>query len=294
MGVFMAGLLEGFLGQGKYIKACVSETVKAGKDVKKLVKDIKARNLTRTVKDVENLVTDAMADVQACKDISKDLKPFIDAFKGVHSIKDALKKVEENFLAHDREILDLLEDELEVCTFGSPDAHKCGMDAGKQMRSLLIGDTKVSAQLQDHGKVFLAGFLEGFLGDSKHITACVGGSVKVAKDATHLLGDLKSRKFNATISDLQTLVADAMADVKACKHIGDDLKAFMSSFKDVHSIGDLGRAMKENFLAHDREILDLLENMLDVCTFGAPDAHKCGEDAGKQLRDLLVGDAIVV
>jgi hypothetical protein len=292
--VFMAGLLEGFLGQGKYIKACVSETVKAGKDVKKLVADIKARNLTRTINDVESLVTDAMADVQACKDISKDLKPFLDAFKGVHSVKELMEKIEENFLAHDKEILDLLEDELEVCTFGSPDAHKCGMDAGKQMHSLIIGDTKVSAQLQDHGKVFLGGFLEGFLGDSKHIEACIGGSVKVAKDAQHVLGDLKSRKFNKTISDLQSLVTDAMLDVKACKDIGKDLKEFMSAFKNVNSIADLGRALKENFLAHDREILDLLENMLDVCTFGAPDAHKCGEDAGKQLRALLVGESLVV
>jgi hypothetical protein len=292
--VFMAGLLEGFLGQGKYIKACVSETVKAGKDVKKLVADIKARNLTRTINDVEHLVTDAMADVQACKDISKDLEPFMDAFKGVHSIKELMKKIEDNFLAHDRAILDLLEDELEVCTFGSPDAHKCGLDAGKQMRSLIIGDTKVSAQLQDHGKVFLAGFLEGFLGDSKHIEACIGGSVKVAEDAQHLLGDLKSHKFNKTIIDLQSLVTDAMADVKACKDIRKDLKEFMSAFKNVHSISDLGRALKENFLAHDREILDLLENMLEVCTIGAPDAHKCGEDAGKQLRALLVGESLVV
>merc|ERR1712224_399702 len=131
-----------------------------------------------TVTDVEKLVTDAIADVQACRDIGKDLKPFMDAFKGVGSIKELAEKIKENFLAHDRKILDLLEDELEVCTFGSPDAHKCGKDVGKQMRSLIIGDTKVSAQLQDHGKVFLSGLLEGFIGDSKHIEACIGGSVK--------------------------------------------------------------------------------------------------------------------
>merc|ERR1711998_276773 len=108
---------------------------------------------------------------------------------------NALKK---NFLDHDKEILDILEDMLQVCTFGAPDAHKCGEDAGKQTRSLVIGDSEVTAQLQDHGEVFLAGFLEGFLGDSEHIKACISGSATAAKDAKKLLAGLQSKNFNST------------------------------------------------------------------------------------------------
>merc|ERR1719263_544891 len=173
-------------------------------------------------------------------------------------------------------ILDTVGDMLQVCTFGAPDAHKCGEDAGKSMRALVVIDATVSAELQDHGKVFLAGFVEGFLGEAKHIKACISDSMKVGADAGHLVADLRAKNWNGTISDVQALVTDALEDVKVCKEIGKDLGPFMAAFKDVHGIKDLMNQLKTNFLAHDKEILDLLEDELQACTFGAPDAHKCG------------------
>lgn len=171
----------------------------------------------------------------------------------------------------------------------------CGMDAGKELRSLVVGDkSKVSAELEDHGKVFFTGFLEGFLGDSEHIKACVTDSVKAAEDVGSLLADIKSRNFNKTVADVQALVADVSADVKACKDVGQDLQELMAAFKDVHSIKDLMNALKEHFLAHDREVLDVLEDMIEVCTISKPDAKQCGVDAGKEVRSILVGDCVVV
>lgn len=240
------------------------------------------------------LVADTMVDLKACKSVGKDLAPFMAAFKGVHSIKDLMKKLEDNFLAHDKEILDLVEDMLEVCTFDSPDAHKCGEDAGKQVHALVIGDKHLSVEVEDHGKVFMAGFLEGFLGDAKHIKACISDSMKVAEDFEHLVGDLKARNWNKTVADVEAIFTDVMDDVNVCKKIGKDLEGLMAAFKDVHSIKDLMQSLKEHFLAHDREVLDLLEDMVEVCTFKSPDAHKCGADAGKQVRSILVGDTVVV
>jgi len=145
----------------------------------------------------------------------------------------------------------------------------------------------------EHGEVFLAGFLEGFLGEAEHIKACVNDSDKAAKDVRQLLADLKSKEFNRTVADVEVLVTDIMADAKACKDIGKDFAPIMAAFKDVHSIKDAMKKVKENFLAHDKEILDLFDDMLEVCTFGSPDAKKCGQDAGKQLRSLVVGDLVV-
>merc|ERR1711907_867508 len=103
--------------------------------------------------------------------------------------------------------------------------------------------------------VFLAGFLEGFLGEAKHIKPCVGESVKAAQDVQHLIADLRSKNFNSTIADLQALVTDAMADVQACKAIGKDLAPFVAAFKDVHGLKGLVKKIEDNFLAHDKEIL---------------------------------------
>merc|ERR1711907_222335 len=120
------------------------------------------------------------------------------------------------------------------------------------------------------------------------------GSMTAAEDVQHLVADLKSRDLNKTIADAEALFTDAMADVKACKDVGKDLAGLMAAFKDVHSIKDLMNALKEHFLAHDKEVLDLLEDMVETCTFKSPDAHKCGEDAGKQVRSILVGDTVLV
>jgi len=291
--VFLEGFLEGFLGECEHLKACISESAKAAKDARALVADLKSKNFNKTIADVQALVGDVMADLKACKDAPKDLAPLLAAFKGVHSIKDLMKKFEDNFLAHDKQILDVMEDMIDVCTISKPDAKQCGVDAGKELRSLVVGD-KVSAQLEDHGKVFFQGFLEGFLGDSEHIKACVSESVKAAQDVGNLLSDLKSRNFNKTVADVEALVTDISADVKACKDVGKDLQELMAAFKDVHSIKDLMNALKEHFLAHDREVLDVLEDMIEVCTISKPDAKQCGVDAGKEVRSILVGDSVVV
>jgi len=171
--------------------------------------------------------------------------------------------------------------------------NKCGIASGPPSYPTVSGSTAIDEPAEDfgaHGEVFLAGLMEGFLGDGKYIKACVSDSMKAEKDVVQLLKDLKSRNFNRTIADVEALVTDAMADVKACKDAGKDLKVILQAFKDVHSIKDLMNKLKEDFLSHDKAILDLLEDMLEVCTFGAPDAHKCGVDAGKQMRMLIVGD----
>jgi len=275
--VFLEGFLEGFIGDATHLKACVGESVEVAKDAGHLLGHLKSRKWEKVISDLQALVSDAMDDVKACKGIVKDFAPILQALTKPH--------FKENFLAHDRAILDLMEDELDVCTFGAPDGHKCGKDLGKQVRSIVIGD-KLSAELQLPAEVFVVGFLEGFLGSSKHIKACVGQSMKVAKDAGHLVGDLKSRNLNKTFTDLESLVTDAMGEPAACADLGKDLAPFLAAFNKPH--------FKENFLAHDREILDRLEDMLDVCTFGAPDGHKCGVDAGKEVRSIVIGDAVVV
>merc|ERR1711907_426503 len=112
------------------------------------------------------------------------------------------------------------------------------------------------------------------------------GSMTAAEDVQHLVADLKSRDLNKTIADAEALFTDAMADVKACKDIGKDLAGLMAAFKDVHSIKDLMNALKEHFLAHDREVLDVLEDMIEVCTISKPDAKQCGVDAGKEVRSI--------
>jgi ribosome-binding protein aMBF1 (putative translation factor) len=292
--VFLAGFMEGFVGDAKHIKACASESMQAVTDVQHFVADLKAKKWEDAVPDLQALVTDVLDDIATCKKIGKDLGPFMSILKDVHGIKDILQKVENNFLAHDKQILDILEDMLEVCTFGSPDAHKCGEDAGKQVRALVVSDKSVSQELQDHGKVFLAGFMDGFLGDAKHIKACISDSAKVGSDAGHLMADLMAKNWNSTIADVEALVTDAIEDVKVCKDIGKDLAPFIGAIKDVHGIKDIIAALKKNFLDNDKKILKILEDMIEVCTFGSPDANKCGEDAGKQVRALLVGDTVVV
>lgn len=292
--VFLAGFVEGFLGDAKHLQDCASESVQAMSDVQAFVADLKAKKWDGALSDLQSMVTDILDDIKTCKKIGKDLGPFMSILKDVHGIKDILQKVEDNFLAHDKQILNVLEDMLEVCTFGSPDAHKCGEDAGKEVRALVVSDKSVSAELEDHGRVFLAGFVEGFLGDAKHIKACISDSAKVGSDAGHLLADLKAKNWNSTITDVQALVTDAIEDVSVCKEIGKDLAPFIGAVKDVHGFKDIMAALKNNFLDNDKKILKILEDMVEVCTFGSPDAHTCGEDAGKQVRALLVGDAVVV
>lgn len=87
-----------------------------------LVADLKSKNFNKTIADVQALVGDVMADLKACKDAPKDLAPLLAAFKGIHSIKDLMKKLEDNFLAHDKQILDVMEDMIDVCTISKPDA----------------------------------------------------------------------------------------------------------------------------------------------------------------------------
>jgi hypothetical protein len=140
----------------------------------------------------------------------------------------------------------------------------------------------------------MEGFLEGFLGDAKHIKACIAQSVKTEGDLVKMISDIRAHKFNQTISDIQALVADAAEDISTCKDAGQDLKPFMAAFKDVHSIKDLIQKLKDNFLAHDKEFIEILEDMIEVCTFGSPDARKCGEDLGRQTRSLVIGDQAVL
>jgi len=143
-----------------------------------------------------------------------------------------------------------------------------------------------------HGQVFLDGFIGGFIGEATHIRKCVAQSEKLAKDAVGLMVDLKAHKFNRTIHDIEALVQDVGAELPSCKGAGEDLKPILEAFKGVHSIKDLMQKLKTNFLAHDREFLNLIEDELQACTFGAPDAHKCGSDLGEQVRSLVVGDQL--
>merc|ERR1719389_219451 len=125
------------------------------KDAAALMADLKAHKFNQTVNDIQALVMDVGAELPSCKGAGEDLKPILAAFKGVHSIKDLTEKLKNNFLAHDRDILNILEDEIQVCTFGAPDAHKCGEDLGKQIRSVVIGDQFSSPMVGDHGKIFM-------------------------------------------------------------------------------------------------------------------------------------------
>merc|ERR1712070_365963 len=148
--------------------------------------------------------------------------------------KDLMAKLKNNFLAHDRDILNLLEDEIEVCTFGAPDAHKCGVDLGKQIRSVVIGDQFSSPMVGDDGKIFMEGFIEGFIGEAKHIKACVAQSAKSEQDVVKMIGDLKARKFTEAVSDLQALVGDIGEVLPTCKGAVMDLAPILAAFKDVH------------------------------------------------------------
>jgi hypothetical protein len=276
--VFIEGFLQGFIGDATHVKECVGASEKVAQDAGHFLGHLKARKFVKAIGDLQAIVSDGMADVAACKGLLGDLAPILDALKKPH--------FKENFLAHDRAILDLMEDELDVCTFSAPDGKKCGKDLGKQVRSIVIGDKLSDNLLTLPAEVFLVGFLEGFIGSSKHIKACAGQSMKVATDAGHLLGDLKSRNLNKTFTDLQSLVTDVMGEPAACQDMGKDLAPFLAAFKKPQ--------FKENFLAHDKEILDRVEDMMDVCTFGAPDGHKCGLDAGKEVRSIVIGDSVVV
>jgi hypothetical protein len=293
--IFLEGFLSGFIGEAKHITKCIQQSELCIKDAVTLLGDLKAHRFNQTVEDIGALVQDVGAELPSCKGATKDLLPILEAFKGVHSIKDLTEKLKNNFLAHDKDILNLLEDEIEVCTFGAPDAHQCGADLGKQVRSLVIGDQYSSAPaLEAHGKIFMEGFLEGFLGNGKHIKACIAESVKTEEDLVKMISHLKAHNFNASISDIQALVTDVSQDISTCKDAGKDLKPIMDAFKGVHSIKDLMNKLKENFLAHDKEFIQILEDALEVCTFGAPDARKCGADLGKQTRSLVIGDQSAV
>lgn len=292
--IFLEGFLSGFIGEATHIKKCIAESAKLEHDAAKLFSDLKARRFNQTIQDVESLMQDAPAELASCKGAGQDLKPIMEAFKGVHTIKELVQKLKSNFLAHDREFLDILADEVQVCTFGAPDAHKCGQDFGKQARSLMVGDKMGAPQLQAHGKVFMEGFLDGFIGKAEHIKACLADASKTEHALMKFLSDVKAHKFNQTISDIQALVSDATADLAACKDAPKDLAPLLAAFKDVHNIKDLVNKLKENFLAHDKEFLDIVDDMIQVCTFGAPDAHKCGQDLGRETRSLVVGDQFAV
>jgi len=295
-GVCLDGFITAFIGEAHHIKKCVVNSEHMIKDVAGLIGHLKARKFNQTVQDIQALVQDVGAEIPSCKGAIKDLKPILEAFKGVHSIKDFAQKLENNFLAHDRAILDLLEDELKVCTFGAPDAHKCGADLGKQVRSMVIGDQS-SLMVTAPGGVFMAGFIEGFIGKAEHIKACMAQSVKTEQTLVKLVSHIMKYKFKhikTTIGDIQALIADAAEDLSTCKGAGKELAPLFAAFKGVHSIKDLAKKLENNFLAHDKQILDILENEFKVCTFGAPDAHKCGKDLGRQTRSLVIGDQFSV
>jgi hypothetical protein len=292
--IFMEGFIAGFIGEAEHIKKCVSASEACLSDAGSMFSDLKAHKFTEAVNDLQALIGDVGTVLPTCKDAGKDLQPILDAFKGVKSIKDLMAKLKNNFLAHDRDILNLLEDELQVCTFGAPDAHKCGLDLGKQIRSVVIGDQFSSPQLGDHGKIFMEGFLEGFIGEAKHIKACVGQSEACLSDAGSMISDLKARKITEAVNDLQALVGDIGSVLPTCKDAVKDLAPLLTAFKDVHGIKDLMNKLKNNFLAHDKEMIDILEDAIEVCTFGAPDAHKCGEDFGREARSLVIGDQLAV
>jgi len=263
-------------------------------DAVSLMGDLKAHRFNESVSDIEALIQDVGAELPACQGASKDLLPILEAFKDVKSIHDLMEKLKNNFLSHDRNILNILEDEIEVCTFGAPDAHKCGEDLGKQVRSLVIGDQKSLMLPGPPSKIFMKGFVEGFLGKAEHIKACIDHVADTSKTLAKMISDIKSHQFNSTISDIQELVSEVAEDLSSCKGAGQDLAPLLTAFKDVHSIKDLTNKLKDNFLAHDKEMIDILEDMIQVCTFGAPDAHKCGEDLGRETRSLVIGDQFAV
>merc|ERR1712139_326180 len=89
-----------------------------------------------------------------------------------------------------------------------------------------------------------------------------------------------------------------MATWSECKDMDKDdmeLEQFMAGLTDVHGVKDIVHAilnaLKQHFLDHDGEILDLFGDMMRVCTFAAPDGHKCAADMGKIVRSILFGNA---
>lgn len=136
--------------------------------------------------------------------------------------------------------------------------------------------------------------MEGFIGKADHIQACIAQSEKTEQALEKFMSDIKAQKFERAISDVQASIADVTEDLSTCKDAGKDLAPILAAFKDVHSIKDLMHRIKENFLAHDKDFLSILEDMIEVCTFAASDAHKCGEDLGRESRSLLIGDQLSV
>jgi hypothetical protein len=138
-GNFFAGFAEGLIGDAADVQHCgkdLSDVTAAGAH---LIADLGKFNVTRTVKDIDQLVHAFSASASDCKAAVGDLQPFLHILDGVQSPADLYAKLKKNGLDNDEAILDSFEGAAKFCTFAEPNGHKCGKSLGTPIRFILVG-----------------------------------------------------------------------------------------------------------------------------------------------------------
>lgn len=125
---FMEAFVEAFLDEHFDLMDCTISILTPAQDAVTAKKDIKARNGTLVLHDLERLFHDLSAVKPGCSPLTADASLDWSVLKSIKSVKDLEEHVKENFLGDDK---DLILAELEAAW----QAHKRGADStyGKEL-----------------------------------------------------------------------------------------------------------------------------------------------------------------
>lgn len=292
-GAFLTGFAQGLLGDSDGVQHCAKDLGKVSKAGMRLVNDAMAKNVNKSVSDIQKLFSAFQSSIADCKEAVGELKPFLQILDGVKGPADLYKKLKKNGLDNDEAIVDAFEGAGKYCTFRSPDGNKCGQSLGRPVRLILLGSPTLELESQGAG-AFVSGFAQGLLGDSDGVQHCAKDLGKVSKAGMSLVQDAMARNINKTVSDIQHLLKAFQGSIVDCKEAVGELKPFLHIIDGVNGPADLYKKLKKNGLDNDEEIVEAFEGAGKYCTFRSPDGHKCGQSLGRPIRIILLGSTVMV
>jgi hypothetical protein len=237
---YVAGLLFRLTGDAhlEETQACYDGTMKVVHDFEDILGAFHNSQYVKTANDVSAIITDILADVTTCKNVTKDVESIQEWIAKVKKPLTFAEDTGRNYLNNRDGInKDIASEE---ANWAKGDYWQSGMDTADAL-ALLFGPSTpakpeektmmvASNDAEDdamHAATYVAGLLFRLTGEAHldETTACYEGTMQVVDDFEEILDSFSRSQYLQTANDVSAIISDILEDVSNCENISDEVTA---------------------------------------------------------------------
>lgn len=218
-----------------------------------------------------------------------DVEHFVDALEQFRNPRALAYHVGKDLVVNGHDIFVQLN--AAVAAYQGQRFEEFGVHLGTALRKLIIGEEVEVVPPADRRGIAL-GLVEGFLGDSAELKACVkDGSIDMG-DIDEAVKDFEKKTREGLLAGLKKLSEACEAlpqELRECKVAEADVERLADALKRIHDPKDFVYHMGKDLLVNGKDIFR--EVNAAVGAYKAQRFEEFGVDVGTALRKLVVGDA---